>query len=63
METQVMLDILTFMAVIAVTGAADMGGALIGGGGDMAASAAAWVMDGLWVGVGALVATKIPDMV
>ena len=49
--------------VLAVTGAADMGGALIGGGGDMAASGAAWVMDGLWVGVGALVATKIPDMV
>ena len=49
--------------VLAVEGAADMGGALIGGGDDMAASAAAWVMDGLWVGVGALVATKIPDMV
>ena len=49
--------------VLAVTGAADMGGALIGGGDDMAASGAAWVMDGLWVGVGALVATKIPDMV
>ena len=49
--------------VIAVTGAADMGGALIGGGSDLAASGAAWVMDGLWVGVGALVATKIPDMV
>jgi len=49
--------------VLAVTGAADMGGALIGGGGDIAASGAAWVMDGLWVGVGALVATKIPDMV
>ena len=48
--------------VLAVTGAADMGGALIGGGDDMAASGAAWVMDGLWVGVGALVATKIPDM-
>ena len=49
--------------VLAVGGAADMGGALIGGGDDMAASGAAWVMDGLWVGVGALVATKIPDMV
>ena len=49
--------------VLAVTGAADMGGALIGGGDDIAASGAAWVMDGLWVGVGALVATKIPDMV
>jgi len=43
-------------------GAADMGGALIGGGNDMAASAVDWVMDGLWVGVGALVATKVPDM-
>ena len=50
-------------SVLAVNGAADMGGALIGGGGDIAASGAAWVMDGLWVGVGALVATKIPDMV
>ena len=50
-------------SVLAVTGASDMGGALIGGGDDMAASAAAWVMDGLWVGVGALVATKIPDMI
>ena len=49
--------------VLAVGGAADMGGALIGGGDDIAGSGAAWVMDGLWVGVGALVATKIPDMV
>ena len=47
---------------LSLGGAADMGGALIGGGDDMAASAVGWIMDGLWVGVGALVATKVPDM-
>ena len=52
-----------FMVAWLAGGMDDLGGALIGGGDDMAASAAAWVMDGLWVGVGALVATKIPDMV
>ena len=57
-----------------VTGASDMAGQLLGGGAEATDDAAAvvvdsmdaiidWVMSGLWVGVGALVATKVPDMV
>ena len=54
--------VMAMAGTLSLGGAADMGGALIGGGDDMAASAVAWIMDGLWVGVGALVATKVPDM-
>ena len=54
--------VMAMAGTLSLGGAADMGGALIGGGEDMAASAVAWIMDGLWVGVGALVATKVPDM-
>ncbi len=43
-------------------GASDMGTSLVGGGDEMGAAVVAWVMGGLWAGVGALVATKIPDM-
>ena len=57
-----------------VTGAGDMAAQLLGGGAEATDDAAAvtvdsmdavvdWVMAGLWAGVGALVATKVPDMV
>jgi len=51
-----------------VTGASDMAGQMLGGGADgvdvnTMDAIVDWVMSGLWVGVGALVATKIPDMV
>jgi len=48
---------------LAFGGASDMGGALVGGGDDMAASMVDWVMGGALAGVGALVATKVPDLV
>ena len=54
--------VMAMAGTLSLGGAAAMGGALIGGGDDMAASAVGWIMDGLWVGVGALVATKVPDM-
>ena len=43
-------------------GAEAMGTSLVGGGDDMVAAVMSWVMGGLWAGVGALVATKVPDM-
>ena len=57
-----------------VTGAGDMASQLLGGGTEAAEGVDAivvdsmdavvdWVMTGLWAGVGALVATKVPDMV
>jgi len=51
-----------------VTGASDMAGQMLGGGAEgvdvnTMDAIVDWVMSGLWVGVGALVATKIPDMV
>ncbi len=51
-----------------VTGASDLAGQMLGGGADgvdvnTVDGIVDWVMSGLWVGVGALVATKIPDMV
>ncbi len=57
-----------------VTGAGDMASQLLGGGTEAAEGVDAivvdsmdavvdWVMAGLWAGVGALVATKVPDMV
>ena len=51
-----------------VTGASDMAGQMLGGGAEgvdvnTVDAIIDWVMSGLWVGVGALVATKIPDMV
>ena len=57
-----------------VTGAGDMAAQMLGGGAEAADGAEAvvvdsmdavvdWVMTGLWAGVGALVATKVPDMV
>ena len=57
-----------------VTAASDMAGQMLGGGAEATDEAAAvavdsmdalvdWVMAGLWAGVGALVATKVPDMV
>ena len=51
-----------------VTGASDLAGQMLGGGADgvdvnTVDGLVDWVMSGLWVGVGALVATKIPDMV
>ena len=50
-----------------VTGASDMAGQMLGGGAEgvdvnTVDAIIDWVMSGLWVGVGALVATKIPDM-
>ena len=50
-----------------VTGASDMAGQMLGGGAEgvdvnTVDALVDWVMSGLWVGVGALVATKIPDM-
>ena len=50
-----------------VTGASDMAGQMLGGGAEgvdvnTMDAIVDWVMSGLWVGVGALVATKIPDM-
>ena len=47
---------------LAFGGASDMGTSLVGGGDDVVAAIMAWVMGGLWAGVGALVATKVPDM-
>jgi hypothetical protein len=44
-------------------GASDMGTSLVGGGDDVAAAIVAWVMGGLWAGVGAMVATKVPDLI
>ena len=44
-------------------GASDMGTSLVGGGDDMGAAIVAWVMGGLWAGVGAMVATKVPDLI
>ena len=57
-----------------VTGAGDMASQLLGGGTEAAEGVDAivvdsmdavvdWVMTGLWAGVGALIATKVPDMV
>ena len=57
-----------------VTGAGDMAAQMLGGGVEAAEGVDAvvvdsmdavvdWVMTGLWAGVGALVATKVPDMV
>ena len=51
-----------------VTGASDMAGQMLGGGAEgvdvnTMDAIVDWVMSGLWVGVGALVSTKIPDMV
>ena len=57
-----------------VTGAGDMASQMLGGGTEAAEGVDAvvvdsmdavvdWVMTGLWAGVGALVATKVPDMV
>jgi len=48
---------------LAFGGASDMGTSLVGGGDDVVAALMAWVMGGLWAGVGALVATKVPDMI
>ena len=56
-------DAAAIPAVLNFGGASDMGGALIGGGDDMAASMVDWVMGGVLAGVGALVATKVPDLV
>jgi hypothetical protein len=44
-------------------GASDMGTSLVGGGDNVAAAVVAWVMGGLWAGVGAMVATKVPDLI
>ena len=44
-------------------GASDMGTSLVGGGDDVVAAIVAWVMGGLWAGVGAMVATKVPDLI
>ena len=49
-------------AVLDFGGASNMGTSLVGGGDDVVAAVMAWVMGGLWAGVGALVATKVPDM-
>jgi len=46
-----------------VGGATGMAEALVGSGGDIAASASNWVVDGVLVGVGALASVKIADMV
>jgi hypothetical protein len=56
-------DAAAIPAALNFGGASDMGGALIGGGDDMAASMVDWVMGGVLAGVGALVATKVPDLV
>ena len=56
-------DAAAIPAALNFDGASDMGGALIGGGDDMAASMVDWVMGGVLAGVGALVATKVPDLV
>ena len=50
-------------AVIDFGGASNMGTSLVGGGDDVAAAIVAWVMGGLWAGVGAMVATKVPDLI
>ena len=57
-----------------VTGAGDMAAQMLGGGAEATDETAAvvvdsmdavvdWVMSGVWAGVGALLATKVPDMV
>ena len=50
-------------AVIDFGGASNMGTSLVGGGDDVVAAMVAWVMGGLWAGVGAMVATKVPDLI
>ena len=50
-------------AVIDFGGASNMGTSLVGGGDDVGAAVVGWVMGGLWAGVGAMVATKVPDLI
>lgn len=45
-----------------VGGATGMAEALVGSGGDIAASASNWIVDGVLVGVGALASVKIAEM-
>ena len=45
-----------------VGGASGMAEALVGSGGDIAASASNWIVDGVLVGVGALASVKIAEM-
>ena len=49
---------------VAFGGASDMGAALLNSGdADMVASLANWIANGALAGIGAMVATKVPDMV
>ena len=45
-----------------VGGNMDMAGQVMGNGGDIAAAASNWVMDGVMVGIGALASVKIAEM-
>tara|TARA_B100000029_G_scaffold153900_1_gene149206 strand:+ start:2167 stop:2733 length:567 start_codon:yes stop_codon:yes gene_type:complete len=58
------MAVMATAGVVAYGGAGDMGAALLNSGdADMAASLANWVLDGAVAGLGALLATKVPDMV
>ena len=58
------MAVMATAGAVAYGGAGDMGAALLNSGdADMAASLANWVLDGAIAGLGALLATKVPDMV
>ena len=57
------MAVMATAGAVAYGGAGDMGAALLNSGdADMAASLVNWVMDGAIAGIGAMLATKVPDM-
>jgi len=58
------IAVMATVAAVDFGGASDMGAALLNSGdADMVASLANWVANGAMAGIGAMVATKVPDMV